>query len=74
MHVIHHLQEQPYVASNFCYVYSDAKIAQTSSYLIPGQPFLETFMRLSYSNQHHIFMGDDFIPVLKQQTRLLLCL
>ena len=48
--------------------------AQTSSYLIPGQPFLETFMPLSYSNQDHTFMGDYIIPVLKQQTRLLLCL
>ena len=48
--------------------------AQTSSYLIPGQPFLKTFMPLSYSNQDHTFMGDYIIPVLKQQTRLLLCL
>ena len=48
--------------------------AQTSSYLIPGQPFLETFMPLSYCNQDHSFMGDYIIPVLKQQTRLLLCL
>ena len=28
---------------HFCYVCSDAQFAQTSSYLIPGQPFLETF-------------------------------
>ena len=41
--------------------------------LIPGQPFLETFMSLSYGNQDHTFMG-DYITVLKQQTRLLLCL
>ena len=46
--------------------------AQTFSYFIPGQPFLETFMPLSYSNQDHTFMGDYIIPVLKQQTRLLL--
>ena len=46
--------------------------SQTSSYFIPGQPFLETFMPLSYSNQDHTFMGDYIIPVLKQQTRLLL--
>ena len=48
--------------------------AQTSSYLIPGQHYLETFMPLSNSNQNHTFMGDYIIPVLKQQTRLLLCL
>ena len=46
--------------------------AQTFSYFIPGQPFLETFIPLSYSNQDHTFMGDYTIPVLKQQTRLLL--
>ena len=46
--------------------------AQTSSYLIPGQQYLETFMPLSYSNQDHTFMGDYIIPVLKQQTLLLL--
>ena len=40
--------------------------AQTSNYLIPGQPFPETFMPLSYSNQDHTFMGDYIIPVLKQ--------
>ena len=50
------------------------KNAKTPSYLIPGQPSLETFMPLSYSNQDHTFMGDYIIPVLKQQTRLLLCL
>ena len=47
---------------------------QTSSYLIPGQLFQETFMPLSYSNQEHTFLDDYIIPVLKQQTRLLLCL
>ena len=62
-------QERLYVASNFCYVYSDA---QTSSYLILGQHFLETFIPLSYNNQDHTFRGDYIIPVLKQQTRLLL--
>ena len=46
--------------------------AQTSNYLIPGQPLLETFMPLSYSNQDHTFMGDYIIPVLKHQTWLLL--
>ena len=46
--------------------------AQTSSYLIPGQPFLETFMPLSYSNQDHTLTGDYIILVLKQPTRLLL--
>ena len=44
--------------------------AQTFSYFIPGQPFLETFMPLSYRNQDHTFMGDYIIPVLKEQTRL----
>ena len=48
--------------------------AQTPSYLIPGQHYLETFMPLSNSNQDHTFMGDYIIPILKQQTRLLLCL
>ena len=48
--------------------------AQTSNYLIPGQPFLETFISLFYSNQEHIFMDDYIIPVLKQQARFLLCL
>ena len=45
--------------------------AQTSSYLIPGQHYLEIFMPLSHSNQDHTFMGDYTIPVHKQQTRLL---
>ena len=66
MHVNRHLQEHFYVASNSCYVYSDAFFAQTSSYLIPGQPFLETFMRLSYGNHDQIFMEDYIIPVFKQ--------
>ena len=46
--------------------------AQTSSYLIPGQHFLETFMPLSYNNQDCTFMGDYIIPALNQQTLLLL--
>ena len=46
--------------------------AQTSSYFIPGQHFLETFMPLSYNNQDHTFMDDYMIPVLNQQTRPLL--
>ena len=46
--------------------------AQTSSNLIPGQHYLETNASLSDSNQDHTFMGDYIIPVLKQQTRLLL--
>ena len=46
--------------------------SQTSSYFLPGQHFLETFMLLSYNNQDHTFMGDYIIPVLKQQTRPLL--
>ena len=41
------------------------KYAQTSSYLIPGQHYLETFMPLSYNNRDHKFMGDYIIPVLK---------
>ena len=46
--------------------------AQTSSDFIPGQHFLETFTLLSPNNQDHIFMDDDNVPVLNQQTRLLL--
>ena len=46
--------------------------AQSFSYFIPEQPFLETFMLLSYGNQDYKFMGDYIISVLKQQTRLLL--
>ena len=46
--------------------------AQTSSYFIPGQHFLETFMLLSYNTQDHTFMGDYIIPILNQQTRPLL--
>ena len=45
---------------------------QASSYLIPGQHFLETFMPLSYNNQDPTFMGDCIIPVLNHQTWLLL--
>ena len=45
-----------------------------ASSFLGNQPFLETFMPLSYRNQDHTFMGDYIIPVLKQQTRLLLCL
>ena len=41
---------------------------QTSSYFIPGQYFLETFMLLLYNNQDHTFIGDYIIPVLNQQT------
>ena len=41
---------------------------QTSSYLIPGQHYLEFFMPPSYSNQDHTFMGDYIIPALTQQT------
>ena len=48
--------------------------AQTSSYLIPGQSFLEIFLPFSYSNKDRTFMGDYIIPVLKQQTQILLCL
>ena len=43
--------------------------AQTSSYFIPGQHFLVTFMLLSYNKQDHTFLGDYVIPVLNQQTR-----
>ena len=41
------------------------KYAQTFSYFISGQPFLETFFPFSYSNQDLTFMGDYIIPVLK---------
>ncbi len=41
--------------------------AQTSSYLIPGQHFQETFMLLSYNNQDNTFMDDYIIPVLNRQ-------
>ena len=47
-------------------------LAQTSSYFIPGQHFLETFMLLSHNNQDYTLMGDYTIPVLNQQTRALL--
>ena len=46
--------------------------AQTSSYLIPVQHYLETFMPLSNNNQDHTFMGEYILPVLNQETRLLL--
>ena len=46
--------------------------AQTSSHFIPGQHFLEKFMLLSPNDRDHIFMDDDNVPVLNQQTRLLL--
>ena len=46
--------------------------AQTSSYFIPGQHFLETFTFLSPNDQDHTFMDDDNVPVLNQQTRLLI--
>ena len=45
---------------------------QTSSYFIPGQHFLETFMLISPNNQDHTSMGNYIIPVLNQQTQLLL--
>ena len=44
--------------------------AQTSSYFVPGQHFLETFTLRSHSNQDHTYMGDYIIHVLNQQTRL----
>ncbi len=34
--------------------------------------FLETFTLLSPNDQNHTFMDDDYIPVLNQQTRLLI--
>ena len=46
--------------------------AQTSSYFIPGQHFLEIFMLLSHNNQEHTFMSDYIIPVHNQQTQPLL--
>ena len=46
--------------------------AQTSSYFIPGQHFLETFTLLFPNDQDHTFMGDYLIPVLNQQIRPLL--
>ena len=46
--------------------------AQTPSYFIPVQPFLETFTLLSPNNQDHTSMGDYIIPFLNQQTRHLL--
>ena len=46
--------------------------AQTPSYFIPGQHFLEKFMLLSPNDQDHAFMGDYIIPDLNQQIRLLL--
>ena len=45
--------------------------AQTSSYFIPGQHFLETCFS-PHNNQDHSFIGDYNVPVLNQQTRLLL--
>ena len=44
----------------------------TASHFIPGPHFLETFTFLSPNNQDHTFMDDDNVPVLNQQTRLLL--
>ena len=46
--------------------------AQTSSYFIPRQHFLETFTVLSPKNQDRTSMGDYIIPVLNQRTRPLL--
>ena len=46
--------------------------ALTASHFIPGQYFLETFTLLSPNDQDHIFLDDDNIPVLNQQTQFLL--
>ena len=46
--------------------------AQTSSYFIPWQHFLETITLLFPNDQDHTFMDDDNVPVLNQQTGLLL--
>ena len=71
MHGICHTQEHIYVTSNFCYVHSDAQF-HWDIQLPPSWTNLSgDFMPLSYSNQDHTFMGDNIIPVLKQQTRLL---
>ena len=72
MHVIRHTQEYLHVASDFDMSTGTCNSAQPSTYLIPGQPYLETFMPLFCSNQDHTSMGDYIIPDLKQQTRLLL--
>ena len=42
------------------------KNTQTLSYFIPGQPLLETFMPLSYSNQDHVFIVDYIISVFNR--------
>ena len=46
--------------------------APTASHFIPGEHYLETFTLLSPNDQDHAFMGDYIIPVLNQQTRILL--
>ena len=46
--------------------------ALTTSHFIPGQHFPETFTLLCPNDQDHAFMGDYIIPVLSQQTWLLL--
>ena len=45
--------------------------SQTPCHFIPGQHFLDTFTLLSPNDQDYTFI-DDNVPVLNQQTRLLL--
>ena len=69
MNSIRFTQEQLYVTSKIGYVDCDAKFR--IQLLHPWATFFGD-MLLSPNNQDHTFLNDDNIPVLNQQTRLLL--
>ena len=72
MNSIHLIQEQLYAPSNFGYIACDAKFRSDIQLLHPWVTFSGDIHDSPPNNQDHTFMGDYTIPVLNQQTRLLL--
>ena len=72
MNSIRLAQEQLSVASNFGYVDCNAKFRSDIQLLYPWATFSGDIHASPPNNQDHTFMGDYIIPVLNQQTRLLL--
>ena len=65
-------QEQLYIPFNFGYVDYNAKFRSDIHLLHPWATFSRDIHVSPPYNQDHTFMGDYIIPVLNQQTRLLL--
>ena len=65
-------QEQLYVTSKIVYVDCDAKFCSDIQQLHPKATFSGNIHASPPKTQEHTLMGDYIIPVLNQQTRLLL--